>query len=96
MPSEADLQRTLSSMRAIMDEQEFRYQNSLLPEPVEEMMLFDEECNYEQCSTGLLSRKATCSVGEENEKISFVEDIWNWKSEKSNENVLEDYYYFID
>jgi hypothetical protein len=35
-------------------------------------------------------------VGEENEKISFVEDIWNWKSEKSNENVLEDYYYFID
>lgn len=41
-------------MRGIMDQQEYKYQKSLLPEGREEMILFDEECNYEQGSTGLL------------------------------------------
>lgn len=41
-------------MRGIMDQQEYKYQKSLLLEPHEEMIIFEEECNYEQGSTGLL------------------------------------------
>lgn len=83
-------------MRSIMDEQEYKYQRSLLPEGRQEMMFFEEECNYEQGSTGLLERKLTNCSDYGNDKNSFVEDIWNWRSDKSNENPIEDYYCFID
>ena len=43
-----------------MDQQEYKYQKSLLTDNNEtEMMIFDEDCSYEQCSTGVMMKKET-------------------------------------
>jgi hypothetical protein len=47
-------------MRNIMDEQEYKYQRSLIDlEHSSQMLMFDEDCNYNQNSSTFLSRKAT-------------------------------------
>jgi hypothetical protein len=57
------------------------------------MILFDEECNYNQSSTNM-TKKATGTCDQE--PNSFVEDIWNWRIEKEVDCPIDDYYCFID
>lgn len=58
VPGATDLSTTLSTMRQLMDEQEYKYQKSLLETEQNEMIIFDEECNYNQNSTNM-TKKAT-------------------------------------
>lgn len=73
-----------------MDQQEYKYQKSLLKDNNEnEMMIFDEECSYEQCSTGVMMKKETMCMEYDNCKPSFVDTIWNWKGEKQSQQPKE-------
>ena len=42
-----------------MDEQEYKYQKSLLENEQNEMILFDEECTYNQNSSTYMEKKQT-------------------------------------
>jgi hypothetical protein len=81
-------------MRLIIDQQEYKYQRSLLLEAEGEVCLFEEEeCFYEQPSTGVLSKKETGFTHCE-EKGDMVDDVWGWKEDKTDPH--EEYLLFID
>lgn len=68
-------------MRHIIDQQEYKYQRSLMTDSFTEEALF-EECFYEQPSTGL-SRKETGFTHAD--KQDMVDDVWGWKEDKVEE-----------
>lgn len=92
MPDAASRECTLASMRLIIDQQEYKYQRSLLLEP-QEMLFEEEECYYEQPSTGVLCKKDTAFTHCE-EKGDMVDDVWGWKDDKNDPH--EEYLLFID
>jgi hypothetical protein len=83
-------------MRQIIDQQEYRYQRSLLMEsPYDQVRLFEEEeCFYEQASTGVLIKKETAFTNCEEGKNDMVDDVWGWKEDKHDHQ--EEYMLFID
>jgi len=46
------------------------------------MPMFEEECDYDQASTGILNRKATDFTNSEENRCSMVDDVWGWREEK--------------
>ena len=81
-----------------MDEQEYQYQRSLMKDHREdEMFSFDEECSYQQRSTGIMCRKDTaCTPYDSCNTSSFVDAVWNWKGERESDQPKEEYFYFFD
>jgi hypothetical protein len=72
-------------MRFIIDQQEYKYQRSLLQESADNEAIFEEEeCFYEQQSTGVLCKKDTAFTSGEEQKGDMVDDVWGWKEEKNN------------
>lgn len=57
-------------------------------------MFEDEECYYEDASTGILHKKDTKYTSCEENKCDMVDDVWGWKEEKNDPR--EEYLLFID
>ena len=89
VPESHNMNSALNTMRQIIDEQEYKYQKSLLVEDENnDLMILDEEYYYEQASTGILNKKITTST--HHDCIDMVDDIWGWKQEEKHEQSAEE------